>query len=536
MFLCKPWRAVLACACALALLAALSAPVAAASATQQAIIEDDSALAANPVATLAQMRALGATRVRIFVTWSAFAPHPNWRRRPRFDAANPAVYPRSAWYLLDEEVRLATADHLGVYLVLTGPAPRWAQGPGAPASEPFGRSVWDPNALDFGAFVKAIGTRYDGHYTPPGQRSPLPAVRFWSLWNEPNYGYNLAPQSAGSAIQRSAAIYRSLLAHGYAALRASGHRHDTILFGELAPHGQANGGNFAGVAPLLFLRALYCVNGSFRQLRGALAKANGCPTSAAGSRRFRADNPALFYASGLAAHLYAQGTPPNRSLNDPCVRGQDRADYADLGDVGKLELTLDRLQRVYGSRRRMPIYNTEYGYQTHPPQPRSCAANSLPVSIATAAYYINWAEYISYRDPQIESYAQYLLADPPKGNFDSGLEFSNGRPKRPLFGAYMLPLYMPTTRVRRPSRLLVWGAVRPWWAARQLSSPPAALLQFQAGHRGRWQTLATITRVNPSGYFELRLRFVRSGSLRLLWHNPLVNRTYSSRTIGVEVR
>jgi hypothetical protein len=521
--------------CVLALMAALHVPAAAASATQLAIIEDDAALAANPAATLAQMRALGATTVRIFVTWSSFAPHPNWRHRPRFNAADPAAYPRAAWYLLDAEIRQAAADHIGVYLVVTGPVPRWAQGPGAPASGPLGRLVWEPNAADFGAFVKALGIRYDGRYRVDG--SPLPRVNFWSIWNEPNYGYNLGPQSSGTAIQHSAALYRALLDRGYAALRASGHGHDTILFGEIAPHGQANGGDFAGVAPLVFLRALYCVNASYHQLRGALARANGCPATGAASRRFRANNPALFDASGLAAHLYAQDTPPDRSLDDRCVRGQDRAAYADLGDVGRLESTLDRLQRAYGSRRRMPIYNTEYGYQTHPPQPFSCAKNSLPVSIPTAAYYINWAEYISYEDPQIKSYAQYLLTDPPTGNFDSGLQFADGRPKQPLFGAYMLPLYMPTTNVRRPSRLQVWGAVRPWENAKLLGSrPPAALLELHYGRRGPWRTIARITHVNQSGYFDLRIRFAHGGSLRLLWDNPLAGRTYVSRTIVVKVR
>ena len=53
--------------------------------------------------------------------------------------------------------------------------------------------------------------------------------------------------------------------------------------------------------------------------------------------------------------------------------------------------TLDRLNRAYGSRTQFPIWNTEYGYWTNPPE---AAARISP---ATAAYYINWAEYLSWK-------------------------------------------------------------------------------------------------------------------------------------------
>jgi hypothetical protein len=516
-------------ACALTLLAIVGTSGAAASSTQQTIIEDDAQLVANPAQTTALMHGLGASRVRVFVAWSSVAPDPNSARAPHFNAANPAAYSSAGWSTLDAKVRALAAGHMGVYLTITGPAPRWAEGRGAPRATG-GRYVWEPNDSDFAAFVKAIGTRYSGHYTPAGASGPLPRVSFWSIWNEPNYGYDLAPQSSGANAQRSAALYRGLLGAGYAALRASGHGSDTILFGETAPHGSANGGRFGGVAPLRFLRALYCVGGSFRPLLGGAARANGCPSTPAASRRFRASHPALFDAGGMAAHLYAQGTPPNRSLNDRCARGQDRADYADLASVGKLERTLDRAQAAYGSHRHLEIYNTEFGYQTSPPQRASCAANSLPVSLTTAAYYMNWAEYISYRNARIASYDQYLLVDAARGNFDSGLEFSNGKPKQAVFDAFMLPLYLPRTSVRGPATLQVWGGVRP--------APFAgadAQLQFQPGSRGAWQTIATISKVNRSGYFDLHERFAHSGSVRVQWRNPLLGNTYDSRTVKVAV-
>ena len=59
------------------------------------------------------------------------------------------------------------------------------------------------------------------------------------------------------------------------------------------------GACLANMKPLIFLRSLYCVDSNYRELRGSAGVAQGCPTTAAGSRSFRKQNPALFSASGL---------------------------------------------------------------------------------------------------------------------------------------------------------------------------------------------------------------------------------------------
>jgi hypothetical protein len=292
-------------------------------------------------------------------------------------------------------------------------------------------------------------------------------------------------------------------------------------------------GNYWDVAPLEFLRGLYCVDGSFHQLRGSLAAANGCPTTAAGSRRFRSQNPALFDATGFAAHLYAQATPPGRPFDDRCTSDQDRGDYADLGNVGDLISTLNRLQRVYRSARRLPVYNTEFGYKTDPPEPYSCKQNSLTLSPATAAYYMNWAEYLSYRNPQIASYDQYLLIDsskPGAEGFATGLLFPDGSPK-PGLAAFRTPLYMPRTSSRRPALLEVWGGVRPAWA----DGVRSVALQFRPRGQQFFETLRTIPVSGRHGYFDLRQRFRTSGTVRLLWTDPADASSYTSRWIGVTI-
>ena len=161
--------------------------------------------------------------------------------------------------------------------------------------------------------------RYDGHFRPTGASSPLPAVRFWSFWNEPNFGTDLAPQTtAGSTVPVAPTMYRSLLNAAWKAVHQTQHGQGTLLTGDLDPLGNGlrkpgHRGTTPGVSgmlgPMAFVRALYCVDTRYRPLTGSVARSWGCPTSAAASRRFRAANPALFKATGFADHLYSLKQP-----------------------------------------------------------------------------------------------------------------------------------------------------------------------------------------------------------------------------------
>ena len=522
-----------------------------ASSRQFSIIQDQVRLLEDPSKTLSTFRALGASMVRVIVDWADVAPDRKSATPPAdFDGADPADYPAANWAPYDEIVRLAAADGMGVDFTLSGGAPRWAEGPGIPPpalDNPWW--AWRPSAADFGQFARAVGERYSGTYVPPGQTAPLPRVSFWALWNEPNFGEDLGPQAAdGSTVSVAPGMYRDLVAEGWNALGATGHGGDTILIGEFAPlgisgpatrsHPQGLPGDFGQTKPLQFLRTLYCVDSSYRALRGSAASAVGCPSTAAGSGRFRAANPALFDATGVADHPYPQNlAPPIASSRDP-----NTAQFARLPE---LERELDRLQRVYGSNRRFPIYSTEYGYITHPP---NAAAY---VSPAIAAYYLNWAEYLSWKQPRIASTMQYLLYDPPlypvvpgDGGFTSGLLFASGKAK-PTYSAYRLPLYLPATSTRRGGSLRVWGCVRPArYAILQTGQPQLAQLQFAGGRRSGpgFAPVATVTVTNPDNcYFDVRVRFPGSGKLRLAYTYPLGSTgvggtTVYSRTVSVTVR
>jgi hypothetical protein len=516
-------------------LGAIAADPARASHTQEAIFQDGGRLLADPVGTLAKLRLLGVERVRLFMPWKDVAPAARSHQRPSgFHAVSPAAYAKSKWAIWDQIITTAKADGIGVDLDIGGGAPLWATPPGAPTEKP--HPNWQPKSAEFGAFMHAVGQRYSGDYNPnkralsPGDPGDLPAVTFWSIWNEPDYGPSLAPQGVPGnvRVERSPWSYRNLLDAGWSALRQTGHAHDEVLFGEIAPRGYPTAqfprlrfGIFSGMKPLVFLRALYCVDSAYRPLRGAAAALRGCPTTAAGSRSFRARNPALFEASGFADHPYSRWYPPN-------VEPQNDPDYSSLADIGGLERALDRLNRVYGSNTQFPIWSTEYGYITSPPKHFT---RRIPyISPSTAAYYLNWAEYLSWRNPRIQSTSQYLLGDPEPstpstafGGFASGLLKFDGTPKA-TYNAYRLPLYLPVTSTRRGLSLEVWGCARPApFVSADTGTPQTVSIQLRSGENSQFKTIETVPITSVRGYFDTRVVFPSGGMVRLMWSYPPVD-------------
>ncbi len=476
------------------------------------IFEAGPQLRSNPAATIDTMHHLGVDVVKVFVPWIELAPNATSRTPPQsFNGADPNAYPAAAWAPFDAIVRDAAARGIAVDLTINSP-PLWAAGPGAP---PGAHPQWRPSATAYGQFMRAVGTRYSGSFKPAGSAAPLPRVRYWSIWNEPNFGPDLAPQAIDhSTVEVSPALYRGLVDAAWSALGATGHGHDTILIGELAPRGQTGGshpGDFDGMVPLRFLRALYCVDASLHPLTGSAAAARDCPTGSGSAAAFRKAHPALFQAPGFADHPYGQGRVP------PNVLTPDEPDFADFPALPKLQSTLDRLQEVYGSSHRFPIYSTEFGYQTDPPERITYAA-----SPKLAAFFLNWAEYLSWRNPRIASYDQYLLMDSPvanaAGGFATGLRFANGTPKATL-AAYRLPIFMPVTSAPRSQKLEVWGHVRPARYARG-SASGTVRIQFRSASGGSFETIRTVALSNPYGFFDVQQEFPGSGVVRLAWSYP----------------
>jgi hypothetical protein len=348
------------------------------------LMDDDQLIYATPAhmaRTLREIKALGVDRVKVTVVWSLVAPRASARRKPKFDAANPASYPYGAWKRWDQLVAWCRLLGLKVYFQVGAPAPVWAtSGPHEAQGDGY-RWSERPNAREFGQFVKAVGRRYSGNYIPANENAlrpprqlgahgqsgitptasdpnpPVQRVNYWGLWNEPNVTGWMSPQFrrvGGHEVDNSPRMYRRLVDTSYAALKASGHASDTILIGELASHG--------AVYPIPFTQELYCVSGSYRPLTGSRATALGCPSS--GNRaRFAAAHPGLFVFPGFAYHPYSFDTPPNRTMADPNI--------ITLANLVRIEAAVDRSRGAYGKRPRHGtlMYLTEWGYKTNPPNP-----------------------------------------------------------------------------------------------------------------------------------------------------------------------
>ena len=328
--------------------------------------------------------------VKIQLYWGDVAPA--GRRKPAgFDAADPSSY---HWNTYPGAVNAIIAAGMRPYLSIGAHAPRWAtNGSGRPGT---GR----PSAKEFGLFAQAVGRQF-------------PNVHIWSMWNEPNLYSWLSPQRT-RGVPQSPSIYRKLYLAGHAGLSATGHGGDRILLGELMPRG---GTSSKKIRPLVFLRELVCLDSNYRQYRGRAARARGC------------GKVGRIPTSGLAYHPYTL-------RGGPAIH--DGPGDAAIGELSRVTKVLDALGRRGKLPRKLPLWITEFGYQTSPPDP------IFGVRLKRAAAFMDTSEFIAFRDPRIASYSQYTLKDePPRSDgrpfsrwstWQSGLRFGNGRPKPYVYG------------------------------------------------------------------------------------------------------
>lgn len=497
-----------------------------ASRTQESTFQDDPMLlgtAEQMTSTLDTLQSFGVDRIRLSVFWARIAPANDQPTKPNFDATDPAQYPAELWAPYDRVIQAALARGIALNLNITSPVPRWAAGeaPRADIQETFG-----PNPDEFGQFVRAVGKRYDGTF------QGLPRVDYWSVWNEPNQAGWLTPQwgpdprNARKFVESAPSLYRKLVQNAWQGLADTGHGTDTILVGETAPQGEGNDKDITqSIDALKFIRRLYCLDNNLNILKGSEAQVRDCPGDAAS---FVTQNPALFRATGYAHHPYALLTPPGRRST--------QADWVSIADLGKLSRELTRIYRRYGqkmqSKRGVPLYLTEYGYQT---KPDPFVANV--VSFGRQAAWINQAEYMAYRNPNVRTISQFLLVDdapvPGESNpriayrtFQSGLTLLTGK-RKDSYKAYITPIHLTKSRVRRGLSTTVFGMTRP-------AAPAASVrvqVQFRPRGAKRWQTRKRVTVRGPRHYFQTRLRVTRTGSLRILWANGA--RPVASRAVTV---
>jgi hypothetical protein len=413
------------------------------------IVQDDAELLHRSpqriAATLDDLRALGVTWVRVTAGWSEIAPAAHSYRRPAFDATDPTQYPAGAWSALDRVYEMARARGLRASIDIAFWAPRWAvRVPGRRADR---ERAWIAPS-DYADFAEAVARRY-------------PRAVAFTIWNEPNHSAFMLPQweLVGSTWRPSSPHrYRELVQAAVPRIKAAAPQALALIGATSAVGSDHASSENERMAPLTFLREMACVDERLQPL-----KRTEC-------RDFEA-----LPGDGWSHHPYPLDLPPWQP--DP------RPANVRMADLGRLTLLLHRLHEAGRTQSDLPLYITESGYQTAPPDP------TRDVSLADQARWLPEAEQIARREPSLRSVSQFLVRDLPERpgptarirwrDYQSGLRFEDGRPK-PAHASFALSL---VARRVAPDRVAFWGLVRAGSGRRATS-----IGVLEPG--GRWQSIA----------------------------------------------
>jgi len=336
--------------------------------------------------------------------------------------------------------RIATLRHLGVGLVRF--TLRWDQvapskpaSPRNPADPAYRWSTFDPvlqglHAAGITALVTLYGSPGWANGGHPANWLPTttaigdfayaaakhyPWIHMWTAWNEPDSRVFSVPVSPSGYVQR-------VLNPAYAGLHAASQA-NLVAGGVTGPRRPPG-----GISPLTFMRGMRAAHARL----DAVAQ-NPYPVSP-GETPFRT-------------------SCPNCGTLTMAVLPTIRADVT----------------RLFGAK---PLWLTEYGYQTNPPD------RILGVAPALQAQYLGEAALRAWEEPGVTVLIQFLVRDEPAiGGWQSGLLTAAGTPK-PSYYAYPLPLAEIS---RSGANVALWGQVRPVFGAR------AYVLQRSTG--GRWVAL-----------------------------------------------
>ena len=269
-----------------------------------------------------------------------------------------------------------------------------------------------------------------------------PWVRYWLIWNEPNKRLWLRPT-------RAAIYVRHLLNPGYAAIHA------------VLPRAKVGGGvsgprgGLGGVAPVAWVRGM-----------------------AAAHARFDA---------------YAHHPYPSTPAETPSSGGCRNCPSITMATIRKL---LILVRRSFGPK---PIWLTEYGYQTRPPD------TFLGVPPNKQATLLSLAALRAWRLPRVTILIQYLYRDEVAvSRFQTGLVYANDRSKPSLQG-FRLPF---AEMERHGFRTVVWGQIR---AGRPGPKP----YRLDVLHRNVWKAVGHDRLTNDDGVFTRTIRLKRGALLRV---------------------
>lgn len=397
-------------------------------------------------------RRTGARFLRILMRWADVAPK---GERPSVFSARDPGDPRYRWAAIDAQVRMAVAMGF-TPIVYVQTAPAWAQG----CSK--GPGACRPSPGDLADFMTAVARRYRGGH------QGLPRVRYWQIWNEPNFDLYLTPQADDVGRPVSPEIYRALVNAAYRAIHAV-HADNVVIAGGTMPFGRADS-NDNTVSPLRFMRQLLCLSDGPRPLPEC-------------RRHVRFDV--------WAHHPYTEGDPTHHA---------SLSDNVSVPELWKMRVLLEAAEKggTLRSRGRVRFWVTEFGWDTNPPDP-----NGVPERL-----HARWVAEAMYRmwDQGVSLVTWFLLRDQVDSPFQSGLYLrgsagvESDRPKLAL-RAFRFPF----VAFRQPKT----GFVRFW--GRSPHEGAAVIVEQRATN---WRVV-TRTRSNKYGIFFGRFRSTAdSGSVR----------------------
>jgi hypothetical protein len=318
----------------------------------------------------------GTAIIRTNVYWWQVAP-----KRPA-NARNP-FDPSYHFDDLDQLIRDSQQRGITVLLTIWG-TPAWA-------NKGLGKNRLPTKLADLTNFAYALASRYSGR--TPG----YPYVGYYSVWNEPNLNQFLAPQfnAAGKAV--APANYARLYKAGYAGIKA-GNSGAKVGIGETSPRGHdrpTTDGTQPSESPGGFAQKLSLVKGL----------------------KFDA----------WAHHPYPTqpGLPPTQQSRWPNVT---------LAQLPQFETSLDK----WFKRKNIPIWVTEYAYQTKPP-------GTLGVTVAKQAAYLTQALVKLEKDPRVQMIIWFTFRDTVTNPWKSGLLTTAGAAK-PALAAFTKNAATVTTR------------------------------------------------------------------------------------------
>jgi hypothetical protein len=267
-------------------------------------------------------------------------------------------------------------------------------------------------------------------------------VRYWLIWNEPNHPLWLKPTKAAIYVQH-------LLNPGYEGIHAV-LRSARVGGGVTAPRA-----GLGGVSPVVWIHGM--------------ARAHA------------------------KLDAYAHHPYPLTPAETPSGHGCRFCPTITMATIPKL---LILVKRYFGSK---PIWLSEYGYQTNPPD------EFLGVSLRRQATELNLAAMRAWRLPRVTMFIQFLYRDEVQlGRFQTGLVFADNKPKPSLQG-----FKLPFAEMKRDGfETVLWGQVR--------GGPPGPrpyLLEIL--HKNVWKPIGHAQMTNKDGIFLRTIRLQRGALLRV---------------------